>query len=556
VTRGPRREEVAAWIAADPDPTTRAELRALLERGDEEALAERFARPLGFGTAGLRGPVGAGPARMNRLVVRRAAAGLARFLGEGRGWAGGVVVGHDARRHSSCFAADVSQVLSAAGVPVLLLPRPLPTPLTAFAVRHLRAAAGVMVTASHNPPGDNGLKIYLADGALAAPPEEGEIARAIEAASPPPTGRRAAPVEVLDEESLVRAYADAVLKVLTPGGARALRIVYTPLHGVGGLLLPRLLAAAGFPPAETVREQEAPDPDFPTVPLPNPEEPSALALALEQAASVGADVVLANDPDADRLALALPAPDGWRALTGDELGILLAEHLLRASSGPGRVVATTVASSRMLGALAAQAGVAYEETPTGFKWIARAARRHVGARLLFGYEEALGYAACDAVADKDGISAALVAAELAASAKAAGRSLLELLDALAERLGVHAGTHWSLRREGSDGAREIAAILAELRTAPPRAFGPLRVLAAVDLAAGRGSMPPTDAIVFELERGARVVVRPSGTEPKLKAYLEVRTPPPGHAGLAGARREATTVLEELRAAVAERLGSR
>jgi phosphomannomutase len=332
-----------------------------------------------------------------------------------------------------------------------------------------------------------------------------------------------------------------------------LRAVYTPLHGVGGAVVPGLLAAAGFDPPQLVSEQFEPDPDFPTVSFPNPEEPGALDLAIAAARRGGAEVVLANDPDADRLAVAVADRDGrWRALTGDELGILIADRCLAATSGPGRLVATTVVSSSMLSKLAAEAGIAYAETLTGFKWIARAARQRPGYRLVFGYEEALGYTIGDVVADKDGMSAALVVAEMAARARAEGQGLLDRLDQLSARLGVHLTSQWSLRADGRSGMDDLAAVVAGWRADPPRDLGGLAVSEVVDLADGVGGLPPTDALVLRLGGRGRVVLRPSGTEPKLKAYLEVTTEPPGLDGLADAREAASQRLDTLRADVAAR----
>ncbi len=562
------RAEVDAWIASDPDPATRDELESLLRRGDVAGLRERFAEPLTFGTAGLRGAIGAGPGRMNRLVVRRTTAGLAVWLRAQHGAGdGSLVVGRDARHGSESFASDTADVASAAGVPVRRLSRPLPTPVTAFAVRHLGAGAGVMVTASHNPATDNGYKVYLADGAQVLPPYDEEIAAAARAESqegagtcrPVPPARAPRPfegraaVERIDEQELLRAYQAAVLACLDVDAPRAVDVVYTPLHGVGGAVAPALLEAAGFAPPWVVPAQAAPDPDFPTVAFPNPEEPGALDLALALAAEHGADVVLANDPDADRLAVAVPLADGrWRVLTGDEVGALIGEHLLERSHGDDRLVATTIVSSTLLSSLAREAGVAYRETLTGFKWIARAAASSPGMRLLFGYEEALGYAVTDAVADKDGMSAAVVVAGLVARARADGSTLLDRLDAIEARLGVHATAQWSLRLDGAGASARMAAVVARWRDDPPASLAGHAVSEVVDLARGTGTLPPTDAVVLKMGTTGRVVLRPSGTEPKLKAYLEVTSSPPGLAGLASERVDAARLLAELRADVASR----
>ena len=546
-------------MAEDPDPVTRAELSTLLEAGDEAGLRDRFDHPLSFGTAGLRGPVGAGPGRMNQVVVRKTTAGLARYLVEQAAPAGpSVVVGRDARHGSAMFADDAARVAAAGGERALRFEQPLPTPVTAFAVRHLGAAAGIMITASHNPAPDNGYKVYLGDGAQVIPPYDAEIAARAASARVPgqadlfrPFGDLLADVGDAD---VLAAYRHAVLAVVDPGGPRRLRVTYSPLHGVGAAVLPALLEEAGFEPPALVASQAAPDPDFPTAPFPNPEEPGVLGPALADAERSRADLVLVNDPDADRLAVAVPDPAGrYRVLSGDELGVLMADHLIATSTGADRLVATTVVSSSMLSALATQAGVAYVETLTGFKWIARAAGLRPGHRLLFGYEEALGYAVCDAIADKDGLSAALVVADMAAGAKREGRSLLERLEDLESRLGVHSTAQWSLRLAGSDAHRRMAALMAHWRTAPPARLAGLEVSEVRDLAQGLDGLPPSDVFVMRLGRAGRVVLRPSGTEPKLKVYFEATSGPTGLDGLAAARVAARARLDELQRDVVGRL---
>ncbi len=500
-----------AWLAEDPDPDTRAELARLIE-GDDAAVAERFAGRLEFGTAGLRGALGAGPLRMNRAVVRRTTAGLASYLAT-RGQTGPVVVGYDARHKSDVFAEDVAAVITGAGLSALVLPRPLPTPVLAFAVRQLQACAGVMVTASHNPRADNGYKVYLGDGAQIVSPADAEISAAIDAVGPLAGVALADGWQRLGDE-VVEAYLDAVIGLsLVPD--REVRVAYTPLHGVGRDVLLAAFARAGFPVPTVVAEQAAPDPDFPTLAFPNPEEPGATELLLATAARAGADIALANDPDADRLAVAVEG----RLLTGDELGVLLADHILRHTSGD-RLVATTIVSSSLLGKLARAHGVAYAETLTGFKWIVRAADAYPGHRFVFGYEEALGYVVGDVVRDKDGISAALAVAELAAAENAAGRTLLDRLDELAMEHGVHATEQVSIRVTDLP---TIAEVMADLRGRPPSAVGGSAVIEVVDLLRD-GRLPAADVLVYPLESGGRVVVRPSGTEPKLKAYLEAVVP--------------------------------
>jgi phosphomannomutase len=549
-----------AWRDDDPDPATRAEVDVLLgvDGGapDLPALADRFGARLQFGTAGLRGEMAAGPNRMNRAVVIRATAGLAAHLAA-TGHAGEpVVVGYDARHLSHRFAADTAAVLAAAGFPVHLTERPVPTPVLAFGVTHLGCCAGVQVTASHNPPRDNGYKVYMDDGAQIAPPTDARISAHIDAVASVAAVPRAAdddPRIVPAGDALVDAYvAGAAAQAVAPA-SRDLAIVYTPLHGVGRDVLVAVLTRAGFAPPTVVDEQGAPDPDFPTVAFPNPEEPGALDLALAAAVDVGADVVLANDPDADRLAVAVPdgdAADGWRALTGDEIGVLLADWLLAHGAGPDRLVATTVVSSSMLGRLAAARGVVYAETLTGFKWLARAALDRPDLRFVYGYEEALGSCVGTLVRDKDGITASLAFAELAACERSRGRTVLDRLDDLARELGVHATGQRSSRFEGLDGAERMAAAVDRLVDAPPASLAGVRVDAVEDLRLG-GRLPPTDGVVVR-GAGVRLIVRPSGTEPKLKCYAEAVTPvlpaPGGGDALPAARAAAqatvTAVLDE------------
>ncbi|MGV9323970.1 phospho-sugar mutase [Streptosporangium sandarakinum] len=536
------------WQAQDPDPETRAELGALLEGGDEAALRERFGAKLEFGTAGLRGELGAGPNRMNRVTVMRAAAGLARVLGPGRH----VVIGYDARYNSDVFARDTAAVLTGAGLRVSVLPGPLPTPVLAFAVRHLVADAGVMVTASHNPPRDNGYKVYWGDGSQIVPPVDREISDAIDAVgdvSGLPLGSPGDDAWTALGEEIVASYVDAVT-ALPIGDARDLRVAYTPLHGVGAVTLTGAFLAAGFEAPVIVDAQAAPDPEFPTVAFPNPEEPGAMDLALELGGRIGADIVLANDPDADRCAVGVPLPDGGhRMLTGDELGALLGEHVIRNTSGGERLVATTIVSSSLLGKIAAGYGVRHTETLTGFKWIMRAE----GGDLVFGYEEALGYSVGTdtglPVHDKDGIGAALTVAGLAARAKRDGRTLLDLLDDQARRYGLHATSQLSVR---VDDLSLIAGAMARLRATPPAELGGRKVESADDLREGAGGLPPTDGLRYRLSGGARVVVRPSGTEPKLKCYLEVVVPVTGEVSEARAR--AAADLDALRADLSAALG--
>ena len=538
-------DELAAWLAG-ADDDERAELTALAAT-DRTELARRFAEPLRFGTAGLRGPEEAGPAGMNRRTVARATAAVAAWLAAGPADARrGVVVGRDARRGSEAFADEAVAVLLGAGVPVLEWPEPGPTPLVPYAVRALGAAAGIMITASHNPPADNGYKLYDASGTQIVPPDDERVEALMRRGGAVPRAPRAAgPHRYLGPEVLA-AYRARILRRFAPAGGSDLRIVYTPLHGVGGATFVGLLAEAGFRDVAVVAEQFAPDPAFPTVPFPNPEEPGALDRALALAGARGADLVLANDPDADRLAVAVPDAGRWRALRGDEVGWLLGWALLADASAPGAVVATSVVSSGLLAALAADAGIPCVTTLTGFKWIARAADP---GELRFGYEEALGYAVDPAVRDKDGLSAGLALARLAEDLAREHCGLLDLLDDLEDRFGVHAGAQVARRDDAPGGRERLGAVVASLRAAPPDALGGIAVRAVVDLAAGAGGLPPTEGVVLELA-GARVVVRPSGTEPKVKAYLEVVGEPGSRATLGTRRAAARERLGALEAAVA------
>ena len=534
-------QHVREWIAADPDSVSRDELEALLEAGNEAELRERFDTGLTFGTAGLRGPMRAGPNGMNVAVVRRAAAGLAAFLLDAGADVPTVVIGCDARHHSEEFARDSAKVMAAAGLRVSLLPPRLPTPVLAYAVRALSADAGVMVTASHNPAQDNGYKVYLggpagdpATGAQIVPPQDVQIEAAIEAAGPAAALPLSEDFEQLGPE-IVRHYIHSVVG-LTLTAERMLRVAYTPLHGVGGDPLLDVMMRAGFGTPAVVEEQFDPDPDFPTVAFPNPEEPGATDLLLELSARVGADIAIANDPDADRCAVAVEG----RLLTGDELGLLLADHILRHPpeiEPPGeRLIATTIVSSSALAALATARGVRATQTLTGFKWLARAG----GEELVFAYEEALGYAVgLDLVRDKDGISAALAVCELAAHLKARGLTLLDRLDELALELGLFSTKQVSVRLNDPQAA---TAAVQRLLAGALTTLGGLRVTGVADLMNPTDGLPATEGVRLQLD-GGRIVVRPSGTEPKIKAYLEVVTP-------------AATLGEDLpaaRAAATERL---
>ncbi|MFB8205650.1 phospho-sugar mutase [Kitasatospora purpeofusca] len=548
------------WLAEDPDPQTREELAALLadaETPDADAnaklawseLADRFADRLQFGTAGLRGELGAGPMRMNRAVVIRAAAGLVAYV-KRQGLGDLVVIGYDARHKSYDFARDTAAVVVGAGLRALLFPRPLPTPVLAFAVRHLGAAAGVTVTASHNPPQDNGYKVYLGDGSQIVPPADAGIAAEIDAIGSLTEVPLAADGWETVDESVVEAYLDRAASIVDPHSPRDLDIVYTPMHGVGRDTFLAAVDRAGFPAPTVVAEQAEPDPDFPTVAFPNPEEPGAMDLAFRTAAAAGPDIVIANDPDADRCAVAVPAEggDGWRMLRGDEVGALLGAALV--SKRAAGTFATTIVSSTLLGRIAEAAGLDYAETLTGFKWISRA------GGLRYGYEEALGYCVDpQGVRDKDGITAALLVAELAATLKRSGRTLADLLDDLALEHGLHATDQLSVRVEDLS---VIADAMRTLREQPPTTLAGLAVTRADDLTAGSAELPPTDGLRYFLAgdavRSARIVVRPSGTEPKLKCYLEVVLPVASAAGLADARARAAELLATVKRDLAAAAG--
>ncbi len=521
---------VDAWLADDPDPASRAEIERL--RGDDpEQLAALFTGRIGFGTAGLRAAMGPGPTQMNRLVVRQTTLGLMRWLPEGAL----VVVGYDARHQSDEFAHDVARMVVHAGGRAELLDSTTPTPVLAHAVLQRNADAGVMVTASHNPPADNGYKLYLGDGIQLVAPADAEIAAAIDlvAAEPMPSiDEEATDAQIVSLGSSVsEAHIDAACAALM-GSARDVSVVYTAMHGVGGQHLCRAFEQAGFAPPTVVPEQFDPDPDFPTASFPNPEEDGALDLGLALASEIGADVLMANDPDADRLAIAVPARDGggFTPLSGDQLGALLADHLLRATSevAGDRVVAMSIVSSRLMESMAAAAGAHCEVTLTGFKWVARPIVERPDATFVFGYEEAIGYCCGDRVRDKDGISAALVTAELLAVLKLEGETVWDRLDALALEHGAHLTGPVTIRFDGADGNEKRQATMDRVLANPPGAVGDETVgeetlASSLDLSKGE-TLPPATGLVLHYSGGTRVIVRPSGTEPKLKAYVEVIEP--------------------------------
>ncbi|MBO3142209.1 phospho-sugar mutase [Dermatophilus congolensis] len=548
-------EHARTWAAHDPDESDRATILALADAAqdaDEAAAAElvsRFSGPLMFGTAGLRAAVGAGESRMSRAVVIRATAGLVAYLTKELGQAPTVVLGCDARHGSSQFLRDAAQVVSAAGGTALVLPEKLPTPVTAFAVRRLGADAGVMITASHNPREDNGYKVYLggraargaAEGVQIVPPADRGIAECIAAApfadEVPRDEERVQHVELaLWEEYVDRA---ASLAVSDPA---PIRIVLTPMHGVGGATAVEVLRRAGFTDVHVVPEQAEPDPDFPTVAFPNPEEPGALDLALGLAQEVKADVVIALDPDADRCSVGTCGPDGWRQLTGDEIGALLGEQAAADSSRVGDTLANSIVSGRLLSRIAQAHGLQHQATLTGFKWIART------EGLRFGYEEAIGYCTDPmGVRDKDGVTAAVRVASLVSALAKQGRSISDALDDLARAHGLHATAQLSFRVVDT---ALIADAMARLRATPPSALAGSEVKQVADLADGYEGLAPTDGMVFITADNDRVIARPSGTEPKLKCYLEVVVPVSGEQVPRGEAAQRLELLkEDMRAAV-------
>ena len=524
-----RLAQARAWLRQDPDPQTRDELAGIVTRaasGDEAAVAElddRFGSRLAFGTAGLRGALGAGSNRMNRVLVSQAAAGFAAYLRErAAGATPTVVIGYDGRRNSRVFAQDSAELFAGAGLRAILLPRLLPTPVLAFAVRHLGADAGVMVTASHNPPDDNGYKVYLggADaGSQIVAPADAEIAAHIQRVANSGDVRalpRSTAYETAGED-LVQAYVAATAAVApAPAGARRLRWVYTAMHGVGWETVARILDAAGYPRPIVVDEQLHPDATFRTVSFPNPEEPGAMDLAFARARGAKADFILANDPDADRLAVAIPdetSADGWRRLTGNEVGLLLGARAARAADGtPGASLACSLVSSPGLGAIAAQHGLDFHETLTGFKWISRA------PGIVFGFEEALGYLVNpETVRDKDGISAAVAVLGLAAEAQERGLTLADLVREVGDTYGHFASAQVSVRVADLS---LIGTVMLSLRSLPPTQIAGRSIASAEDLLQSAPGQPSGDVLRYRLSDGSRVIVRPSGTEPKLKVYID------------------------------------
>ena len=525
------RAEVESWIADDPDPKTAAELQRLLDSEDETTLRKYFSGFLQFGTAGLRGPIGPGPSCMNRAVVGRAAAGIAAYMKK-RGMTK-VVVGRDARYGSEDYTFETAEIMSGAGMDVYILPRPLPTPVLAFATSYLSCDIGIMVTASHNPPQDNGYKVYVgpeADGINYAAsqiinPTDGFIAADIDAVTSLKSLPRGTKWTVLDDEVLNEYVKRTSALAPRPGD---LKVVYTAMHGVGTETVKLVFNKAGFTSLITVDEQCTPDPDFPTVAFPNPEEPGAIDLALKKARDFGAELVIANDPDADRCAAAINDPKvGWRMLRGDELGVVLGEWIAR--SHPHGTFGNSIVSSSALRKISAHYGINFQEVLTGFKWLAKI------EDLAFGYEEAIGYAVdSETVNDKDGISAAIFLAQVAMDLKNQGLTITDLLDQVWERHGFHGTEQISIRVSDMSA---ITRLLAGLRQTPPKEIAGRAVESIDDLAAPKDGLPPTDGLRIWLKGGIRIIVRPSGTEAKMKCYIEVVTP---------TSEESQTLLDEIR----------
>ncbi|NNF53865.1 MAG: phospho-sugar mutase [Acidimicrobiales bacterium] len=522
-------EEALLWAAQDPEPVHREAVDRLVAANDLDTIADLFTGRLSFGTAGLRAEMGPGPNRMNQRVVAQTTGGLLLWMHEAGSGTPTTVIGFDARHNSHKYARAAADVVAAAGGRAIIVDSALPTPVLALAILDQQADAGIMITASHNPPADNGYKLYLADGIQIIPPIDGEIAAAIDrvaAGEIVPDFETPTEVRVVPSDRWVETHRQAIIQLI-PGPERDISVVYTAMHGVGGAPFMAAANEAGFPRPLAVPEQFQPDPDFPTADFPNPEEPGALDLALALAESSGADAVVAHDPDADRLAIAVPGPDGvWARLSGDQVGVLLADHLIRVHAGtPDKnaeqadtkpaVVAKSLVSSQQMEAIAEAAGVACETTLTGFKWVARPIVDQPDRKYLLGYEEALGYCVGGVVRDKDGISAALVAMQMLAALKSQGRTAADALEELDDRFGSYRTDSFSIRLD--DGKITTDEILSSVLRNPPRGLAePSKV---VDLRVD-GDLPPTPGVMVNYTDRSRVIVRPSGTEPKVKFYLE------------------------------------
>lgn len=516
-----------SWAAQDPDPQTKAELLDLIEAGDFEAISDRMGSRLDFGTAGLRGELGAGPNRMNRVLVAQAAAGIRDYVLQHFAQNPSVVIGFDGRVNSAVFARDSAEIFAAAGIRTLLFDGVVPTPVLAFAGKHLNTSAAVMVTASHNPPRDNGYKVYLGGsngGSQIISPTDKEIAANIRFIAETQTFdsiAKSTNYEIIGDE-LRQAYVGETASLTGEiENGDSLKIVYTAMHGVGWHVIEKLFDAVGLAKPITVDAQLLPDGNFPTVAFPNPEEPGAMDLSFAKAREVGADLILANDPDADRLAIGVPdttSPQGWRRLTGDEIGLILGHEMARRATAEGKtfadgpgMLACSIVSSSALSKVAQHFGLGYRETLTGFKWISKV------PNLIFGYEEALGYCVdAQRTPDKDGISAALIAAAVATQLAKQGKSLSDHLAELGELYGHYATGQISIRVTDLSVIKDL---MAKLRNNPPEAIAGVGAKF-TDLNLATAELGATDGLRFDLADGRRVIVRPSGTEPKLKCYLQ------------------------------------
>ena len=536
--------QLKRWIEHDPDPVTREHLVTLMNRSDAPAIENLFNSRIQFGTAGLRGRLGPGPNRMNQLTVRRLATGLASYLGAGSR----VVLGRDARHKSKDFLDDIAAVMTANDIDVIVFPEVIPTPLLAFSVRHLKTDMGIMVTASHNPSTDNGCKVYMHDGAQLRAPIDEEIDKLIRESEFPsinlPQGNGTL---VNADRGLEEAYCAAITKSLTQQNTKT-RIAYTPLHGVAMRLIKKSFTKAQAGELIPVKTQMVPDADFPTVSFPNPEEHGVMDSVTDLAKASNADLALANDPDGDRLAVAIPTLSGdWRLLSGDEIGALLFNHVARTTSGTNRKVVTTIVCSKLVSKIASKHGVEHATTLTGFKWIIPAAYNDSSLQPIFCYEEALGYATNTAVRDKDGISAALMMAELTAALKEQGQTLEDELDALSLEYGHHVTKTWRVRFNSDKSSNVIPKVMQHLRANPLSTVNQMKVLAVKDylLQDNETGLPNTDLIVIKIENNVRISIRPSGTEPMIKLYMEIVVPVTEKEELPEASRRAKTLLENL-----------
>ena len=536
--------QLKRWIEHDPDPVTREHLVTLLNRSDEPAIENLFSSRIQFGTAGLRGRLGPGPNRMNQLTVRRLATGLASYLGAGSK----VVLGRDARHKSKVFLDDIAAVMTANDIDVIVFPEVIPTPLLAFSVRHLKTDMGIMVTASHNPSTDNGCKVYMRDGAQLRAPVDEEIDKLIRESEFPSINMPQGNGTLVNvDRSLEEAYCAAITKSLTQQNPKT-RIAYTPLHGVAMELIQKNFIKAQAGELIPVKTQMVPDADFPTVPFPNPEEHGVMDSVTDLAKASNADLALANDPDGDRLAVAIPTLSGdWRLLSGDEIGALLFNHVVRKTSGNNRKVVTTIVCSKLVSKIASKNGVEHSTTLTGFKWIIPAAYNDSSLQPIFCYEEALGYATNTAVRDKDGISAALMMAELTAALKEQGQTLEDELDALSLEYGHHVTKTWRVRFNSEKPSNVIPKVMKHLRDNPLSTVNQMKVLAVKDylFQDNETGLPNTDLIVINIENNVRISIRPSGTEPMIKLYMEIVLPVTEREELPDANRRAKTLLEDL-----------